>query len=390
MNKVKAIVGGLILTPKARIEDGVIIIEDGKIKSVGKKLDIPPSAEVIEASGKYVIPGLVDGHSHVGMVTDGLEWEWSDVNDYSGPVTAHMRALDGINLYDTGFEEALSEGVTTVYTGPGSSNPLGGIGLIAKTHSESKEKMIIKDFASVKMALGPKRNPTGSNPNVPYPTTRMGTVAMVRGMLARAKDYTEGRLDTGKLGKDEEMILDNLSRLLRGEVSAHIHTSNMPDEIYAVMRLLDEFGFKATMDHGFGSELIAEELAERGIPVIYGPLMMGRRSAGLMYVNDEAPGILTSQGVKVSIMTDNPVIPGKYLRLSACVAVKKGMDPEEALKAITINPAEMIGVGDRFGSIETGKDADIVILSGPPMKLKSRVEKVLIDGEVVYGKESTK
>jgi len=167
-------------------------------------------------------------------------------------------------------------------------------------------------------------------------------------------------------------------------VPAHIHTSNMPDELFAVIRIIDEFNIRATMDHGFGSELIAEKLAEKNIPVIYGPLMMAKKSSGAKYISDKAPGILSSKGVKTSIMTDHPVIPGKYLRLSAAVAVRNGMAPAEALKAITRNPAEAIGIGERLGGLEQGKDGDLVLLSGLPMKIKSIVEMVIINGEIAY------
>jgi len=380
----KAVIGGTVLTPNKTIEKGIILIEKGKIVSFGRGIKVPEEAEIIDAREKYVIPGFVDGHSHVGMVTDGIDWEDSDVNDYYGPITPQLRAIDGINLYDTGFEEALSGGVTTVYTGPGSSNPIGGIGAIVKTYGRTKEEMVIKDFASVKMALGPKRTPPESKPKRPYPTTRMGTVAMIRGALLRARDYVEGKLDPEKLDEEEKMRMETLSELIKRRVPAHIHTSNMPDEIFAVMRIIEEFNIKATIDHGFGSELVAEKIAKKKIPVIYGPLMMTKKSAGLKYISDKAPGILSSKGVKTSIMTDNPVIPGKYLRLSAAIAARNGMEQREALKAITINPAEAIGIGERLGSIEVGKDGDLVILSGPPLKVKSKIEMVIVNGEIAY------
>jgi imidazolonepropionase-like amidohydrolase len=247
--------------------------------------------------------------------------------------------------------------------------------------------MIVREFASVKMALGPKRTREDMRPKMPYPTTRMGTVAIVRAALLRAREYMEGRLDPERLDGEETLMLKILSELLKGKVPAHIHTSNMPDEIFSVIRIVDEFKIRATMDHGFGSELVAERVAESKIPVIYGPMMMARKSAGLKYVSDRTPGILTSKGVMTSIMTDHPVIPEKYLRLSAAVAVKNGMEPTEALKAITINPAQAIGISEKLGSIELGKDADLVVMSDKPLKVRSVVEMVLVNGEVVYQKQ---
>lgn len=209
----------------------------------------------------------------------------------------------------------------------------------------------------------------------------------MRAALLRAREYMEGRLDPEKLDGEETLMLKTLSELLKGTVPAHIHTSNMPDEIFSVIRIVDEFKIRATMDHGFGSELVAERVAESKIPVIYGPMMMARKSSGLKYVSDKAPGILASRGVMTSIMTDHPVIPEKYLRLSAVAAVKNGMEPTEALKAITVNPAQAIGIGERLGSIELGKDADLVILSDMPLKVRSTVEMVLVNGEVVNQKQ---
>jgi len=382
-NEMKAVIGGTILTPEKTIENGIILIKDGKIYGVGEDLKIPKDACTIDAKGKYVTPGLVDGHSHVGMVTDGIEWDDSDVNDFSGPVTIQMRAIDALNLYDGGFDEALSGGVTTVYTGPGSSNVFGGIGAILKTYAEKRENMVIKDFASIKMALGPKRT-RETKTKQPYPTTRMGTVALARSTLQRARDYLDGKLDRKTLDSDDTMMMEHLSELLKGNVPAHIHTSNMPDEILAAVRIIDEFKIRATIDHGFGSEHYADLLAEKGIPVIYGPVLMTKKRAGSKYISDKTPGILSSRGVKTSIMTDAPLIPGKNLLLSAIIAAKNGMDPGEALKAVTINPAESIGIGDRVGSIEPGKDGDLVIFSGHPLKVKTVVEKVLINGEIVF------
>ena len=382
-NEMKAVIGGTILTPEKTIENGIILIKDGKIYGVGEDLKIPKDACIIDAKGKYVIPGLVDGHSHVGMVTDGIEWDDSDVNDFSGPVTTQMRAIDALNLYDGGFDEALSGGVTTVYTGPGSSNVFGGIGAILKTYAENRENMVIKDFASIKMALGPKRS-RETKTKSPYPTTRMGTVALARSTLQKARDYLDGKLDRKTLDSEDTMMMEHLSDLLKGNVPAHIHTSNMPDEILAAVRIIDEFKIRATIDHGFGSEYYADLLAEKGIPVIYGPVLMTKKRAGSRYISDKTPGILSSRGVKTSIMTDTPLIPGKNLLLSAIIAAKNGMDPREALKAVTINPAESIGIGDRVGSIEPGKDGDLAILSGHPLKVKTVVEKVLINGEIVF------
>jgi imidazolonepropionase-like amidohydrolase len=380
---VKAIVGATILTPEQTIPRGIIIFDEGKIVNVGQGLKIPEEAEIIDAEGKYVSPGLVDGHSHIGMTTEGLDWEYGDANDFYGPLTTHLRAIDAVNLFDPGFKDAIEGGVTTVYTGPGSANVIGGIGLILKTFGRTPEEMIVKDFAGVKMATGAKRKREVKT-KMPYPTTKMGTVSLLKNMLQNTKRYMEGKIKTEKIAGEEEIAYQTLSRVLRREVPARIHTSLDPDEILAVINIAKEFNIKVTIDHGFGSQMVAEKLAEVNIPVISGPLLIARLSQMYKYVSDEIPAILSSKGVKTSIMTDHPVIAEKYLRILAIVAIMNGMSRKEALKAITINPAETIGVGDKVGSLEPGKDADILVFSDDPLKVKSKVEMVFLNGEKVY------
>jgi imidazolonepropionase-like amidohydrolase len=376
----KAIVGATILTPEQTIPNGIIIFNKGKIVNVGQNLRIPEEAEIIDAKGKYVTPGLVDAHSHIGMITEGLDWEYGDVNDFYSPLTAHLRAIDAVNLFDPAFKDAIEGGVTTVYTGPGSANVIGGIGLILKTFGKTPEEMVINDFAGIKIATGAKRRREVKS-KLPYPTTKMGTIALLRKMLQDTKRYMEGKL---KATGEEEMAYQALSKVLKREIPAKIHTSLDPDEILAAINIAKEFNIKITIDHGFGSQMVAEKLAEANIPVIAGPLMIAKLSPMYKYISDDIPAILSSKGVKTSIMTDHPVIAEKYLRISAIVAVMNGMNPKEALKAITINPAEAIGMGDRVGSLEPGKDADIVVFSDDPLKVKSKVEIVFLNGEKVY------
>jgi imidazolonepropionase-like amidohydrolase len=285
-----------------------------------------------------------------------------------------------VNLFDPAFKDAIEGGVTTVYTGPGSANVIGGIGLILKTFGKTPEEMVVNDFAGIKIATGAKRRREVKS-KLPYPTTKMGTIALLRKMLQDTKRYMEGKL---KATGEEEMAYQALSKVLKREIPAKIHTSLDPDEILAAINIAKEFNIKVTIDHGFGSQMVAEKLAEANIPVIAGPLMIAKLSPMYRYISDDIPAILSSKGVKTSIMTDHPVIAEKYLRISAIVAVMNGMNPKEALKAITINPAEAIGMGDRVGSLEPGKDADIVVFSDDPLKVKSKVEIVFLNGEKVY------
>jgi len=291
----KAIVGGTVLTPEETIPKGIIIFDKDKIVDVGREIKIPEEAEVINAENKYVIPGLVDAHSHIGMTTEGYDWEYGDANDFYSPLTPQLRAIDAINLFDPGFKDALEGGVTTVYTGPGSANVIGGIGLIAKTYGKTPEDMVINDFAGVKMATGAKRQ-REAKPKMPYPTTRMGTISMLRSMLIEAKKYMEGKLKSEKIEAEKEEAYKVLIRVLKREVPARIHTSLTPDEILAVANIAKEFNIRVTIDHGFGSQLVAEKLAEMGIPVISGPLMISRTSPLYKYVSRKVPEAISHSG----------------------------------------------------------------------------------------------
>ncbi len=386
----KALVGGRIITVKGPvINNGVILIgSDGRIKSVGKRgeITIPEEAEIIEVYGKTITPGFIDAHSHLGLIPEGLDWEYSDVNDYYSPITAHIRAIDALDPYDEGFKDAVAGGVTTIYTGPGSANVIGGIGLVMKTYGRNLDEIIVNSEAAVKMALGPKR-PREVKSKLPYPTSRMGTVAMLRQWLMRAREYMEGKIKDDKLDQDDKAILEVLSRVLRHEMLAKIHLSTSPDEIYAIVRIIKEFDLKATIDHVFGGQLLADILAREKIAVVYGPPMIARFASFFKYVDDRAPVVMYKHGVNVSIMTDHPVIPEKHLRLLAAVTVKNGLTLNEALELITINPAKQLGLEDRLGSIEPGKEADLVVASDHPVKPTSTIEMVFVRGELAYSRK---
>ncbi len=379
----KAIVGGTVLTGTGKeIEDGIILIDGKRLVYVGKTNNLPKDTEVINATGKFVSPGFVDAHSHIGMIPEGLDWEYSDVNDYSGPVTANLRAIDAVDIHDPAFRDAVEGGVTTVYTGPGSANVIGGVGLIMKTAGANLKEMVLASSAAIKMALGPKRKSEYAG-KAPYPTTRMGTVALLRDKLSKAKALNEGKLDTGKLEFEEKETLKLLAKALRQEISVKIHLSTSPDEICAALRIIDEFSLKATIDHVFGGQLVADEISKSGVPVVYGPPMIAKLYSAFRYVDDKAPVVMIRRGVPVSIMTDHPVIPERYLRFLAAIVVRNGATLNEALSMITINPAKALGIEKRVGSLEEGKDADVVISSAHPLMPYAVIEKVLINGKLV-------
>jgi imidazolonepropionase-like amidohydrolase len=368
-----AIKGGTVWTGIDTIENGVVLIEEKKIITVGQKVSIPYGCEVIDAHGKFVTPGLIDAHSHIGLIPEGLDWEYSDVNDFYGPITPQMRAIDAIDLRDAAFSDALNGGVTTVYTGPGSANVIGGIGLVLKTTGR-----ILKEEAALKAALGPKRSREYRSKE-PYPSTRMGTVALFRQVLEEAKLWME---DPTKVDQSKKHIYAIVARAIRRELSVKIHLSTSPDEITAAIRLIKEYNLDASIDHVFGGDLLAEEIKKAGIPVIYGPMMLSRLYLGFKYVNDRIPVELSKHGVLVALMTDHPVIPQKHLRLLATVAVRNGASYDEALKMITVNPAKILHMDDSVGTIEVGKDADLVVWNDHPLRPSSHPICVVVDGRV--------
>jgi imidazolonepropionase-like amidohydrolase len=368
-----AITGGTVWTGIDTIENGVVLIEEKKIIAVGQKVSISYGCEVIDAHGKFVTPGLIDAHSHIGLIPEGLDWEYSDVNDFYGPITPQMRAIDAIDLRDAAFSDALNGGVTTVYTGPGSANVIGGIGLVLKTTGR-----ILKEEAALKAALGPKRSREYRSKE-PYPSTRMGTVALFRQVLEEAKLWVE---DPTKVDQSKKHIYAIVARAIRRELPVKIHLSTSPDEITAAIRLIKEYNLDASIDHVFGGDLLAEEIKKAGIPVVYGPMMLSRLYSGFKYVNDRIPVELCEHGVLVALMTDHPAIPQKHLRLLATVAVRNGASYDEALKMITVNPAKILHMDDAVGTIEVGKDADLVVWIDHPLRPSSHPICVDVDGRV--------
>ncbi len=368
------------------IENGSILIEDGKIKEVGKDLVAPLDAQVIDAGGRMVLPGFIDGHTHLGMWEEGIGFEGSDGNEMVDPVTPHLRAIDAINPMDEGFELAYKAGITSVVTGPGSANVIGGFATAIKTYGKRVDDMIIKDPVAMKIAFGenPKRVYNSQNKS---PITRMATAAILRESLFKAKAYLEKKErangDPSKM-PEFDLKMESLAMVLKREIplKAHAHRA---DDIFTALRIAKEFNVDITLEHCTEGHLIADYLQEEGKGAFVGPTLSNKSKVELRNLSFETPGILNKKGIKLGITTDAPVIPLQYLPICAGLAVKSGMDEMEALKAITIYPAEIVGIGDRVGSIEVGKDADIVIFDGNPIKdLGCETFATIINGEVVY------
>lgn len=376
---------GKVLTMAGEVyEQGDVLIDGDKIKAVGENLDAPEGAQIIDARGMWVMPGIIDAHSHIGMWEDGIGFEGADGNEATDPVTPHLRAIDGINPDDNCFKEAREHGITTVVTGPGSANVIGGQFAAIKTYGRRIDDMIVKEPLALKVAFGenPKRVYNGKGR---APSTRMATAAILRENLVKAQEYKK-KLERGKKDPDKmperDLKMEILVKVLNREIpiKAHAHRA---DDILTALRIAKEFNLDITIDHCTEGHKIVDFLLEENAKVIVGPLLSDRSKVELRNMTFKAPGILSKAGVKVAMATDHPVIPQQYLPVCAAIAVKEGMDEMEALKSITINAAEITGIADRVGSLEPGKDADVVVYDGHPLDIRTKTVWVFVNGHAV-------
>jgi imidazolonepropionase-like amidohydrolase len=396
--KVMTITGGTL----AR---GTVLVENGRIAAVGEDIEIPEDAQVVDATGKVVMPGLIDAHCHVGLFPDGIGWEHSDGNEMTDPITPHLRALDAVHPDDPAFKELVAAGVTTVLTGPGSGNLIGGQWVCLKTVPKpSVEQMVLLEPAGMKMALG-------ENPKRVYgeqkkaPSTRMGNAATLRAALVDAQNYMEkwlryedelaavqAKREAGEEDvqppkpPERDLKLEALGKVLRREMKARVH-AHRADDMLTAIRIAEEFELDLTLEHATEGYKIADILAAKRIPVTAGPILFSREKYELREMTPKNPGAMAKAGVKVAIQTDE-MSAVKYLTINAALAVREGMPEEAALEAITIKAAEIIGVADRVGSLEVGKDADLVVFSEHPFDYRTVVELVLVDGQVAYKRKA--
>lgn len=379
------IINGIIHTMDGPVmENGYVAVSGSKIARVGPMEDCPArwEGEVIDAEGGHVCPGFIDAHCHLGMFGDSLGFESEDGNEETDPCTPQLRAIDAVNPLDRCFSEARAAGVTTVLTGPGSANPVSGQFAALKTDGRWVDAMVVKAPVSMKLALG-------ENPKQVYhdrdetPVTRMATAAIIRENLRKAVEYGE-KLD--KAARDEDADppdydakLEALLPVVRGELPVHIH-AHRADDIATGIRIAKEFKLKCVIVHGTEGHLIPELLAGEHVPVITGPALGDRSKPELANMTLKNPLILSRAGVDVAICTDHPEVPIQYLPLCAALAVKGGMDPEEALAAITVNAARIAGLDSSLGSLTPGKEADIVITDRHPLELLGEVRGVWMGG----------
>lgn len=364
------------------IPKGYVEFEAGKIKAVGPMEDCPREGPALDVAGGHIVPGFVDAHCHLGMEGDALGFESDDCNESTDPSTPHLRALDAVNPLDRCFREAREGGVTTVLTGPGSANPVSGQSLVMKTVGTWADKMVLKAPAAMKMALG--ENPKSVyNERKETPITRMATAGIIREELSKTLEYID-RQDKADTEEDTDPPdfdpkLEALIPVLRGELPVHIH-AHRADDIATAVRICREYGLRYVIVHGTEGHLLAEDLAEAGTRVITGPILTDRCKPELANQTIANPARLAAAGVSIAICTDHPVTPIQYLPLCAAMAVRGGLEPEAALRAITLGGAELAGVEKRVGSLTPGKDADVVVTSAHPLDWLGRVEHVFIDG----------
>jgi imidazolonepropionase-like amidohydrolase len=385
-----AITGGRVVPIEGEpIEGGTVVITDGRIAAVaGPDFTPPDGAARVDATGKWVLPGFIDAHTHLGAREEGEGWAGHDTNELTGPVQAHVRVLDAINPADEGFRDALAGGVLAAGITPGSGNPIGGQTVAVRCWGLTVDDMVLRSPAGMKSALGenPKRVLGERRVN---PSSRLGTAAAIRSALVDAAAYLAKEEDQKNSSERSgaplarDLKLEALARVLRREIPWRQHC-HRADDIATALRLAAEFGYDLVLDHCTEGYLLVEKIAAAGVPVVTGPLITARSKVELRNRTLANPGVLAAAGITVAIATDHPVVPVHLLVLQAALAVKEGMDREAALRAVTINPATIMRVDDRIGSLVPGKDADLVIWSGDPFDVMSRAEVAYIGGREVY------
>ena len=369
------------------IERGSILIKDGKIAAIGTDIPVPEGAEVIDAQGRWVQPGIIEAHSHLGVMEQDVAAAGDDTNEMVEPCTPHLRAIDAINPRDTGLRDAIEAGITAAWMTPGSANVIGGQAATCRTWGATVEEMVLKPYSAMKGALGenPKRiySPKGKI------TTRMGSAGYARELFYKAKNYMqkqEAARQSGGAMPDYDPKLEPVCAVLRREVPLRMH-AHRQDDIMTAIRLAREFDYDLIIEHCSEGYMIADQIAAeprvKGVTV--GPILTARGKIETANKVWEAAGIMQRAGLVTAIITDHPVTPVQYLPLCAALCNKAGMDEEEALKAITINAAILAGVADRVGSLEVGKEADIAIFTGHPFDVwRTETVATIVAGQVVY------
>ncbi|HHW07314.1 MAG TPA: amidohydrolase [Clostridia bacterium] len=378
-----ALTNGRILTMSGQdYERGTVLVREDKILAVGDRIAIPDGTEVIDVRGQTIMPGLIDAHCHLGIYEEIYRIEGNDANETSNPLTPELRAVDGINPFDRGFQDALAGGVTCVGVCPGSANVIGGACTAVKTFGSVVDHMIVKEITGMKVAFG-------ENPKRVYgeqkkmPVTRMAVAAMLRQKLAQARAYLQKKAGAAGTPVEVDYGLEQLALVLQQEIPLRAH-AHRADDIMTALRLAKEFQVPLVIEHCTEGHLIVDELRAAGVPAVVGPSLTSRAKVELKERTFKTPSLLSQAGVKVAICTDHPEVPVQYLSLCAALAVREGMEEREALKAITVHAAEILGIEHRVGSLAPGKDADLIVVDGSILEVKSRVKMVLVNGKEAW------
>lgn len=382
--------GKILTMAGAAYESACLLTENGKIKKIAERIEEKENADgvVLDVKGAWVLPGLIDAHSHIGIFEEKKGKIGDNSNETTEPITPYIKALDAINPMDAAFHSAIKAGVTSVMVGPGSSNVVGGQFVFIKTNGRCIDEMVVLEPAAMKVAFG--ENPiTNYGGNNQMPSSRMTIAAMLREELFEAKRYFESKKAALENGKDfeEDFRKECWLPVLRKEIpiKAHAHRA---DDILTAIRIAKLFDLNLTLDHCTEGHLIAGEIKASGFPAIIGPSLASKNKTETQYLDFKTAGVLAKAGVKVAITTDHPVSLIQCLPLCAGIAAKEGLGIEEGLRAITINAAEICNVASRVGSLEVGKDADIAIFDGNPMETFTSCLYTIIDGKIVYRADS--
>jgi imidazolonepropionase-like amidohydrolase len=359
-----------------------ILVSDGKIADISENISAETNGlKVLDLKEKFVFPGLIDCHTHLGIIEEATGKIGVDNNEISDPVTPHLNSIDGINPFDISFKDAVRSGVTCVMSGPGSNNVVGGQNIAIKTCGSIIDRMIVKNPAGFKISLG-------ENPISTYgiddkcPVTRMGVAALIRELFMRTEDYIV-RKENGKI-EERDMKLEAVIPVLKGNIPLRVH-AHRADDIVTAVRIAAEFNIsKLVIEHGTEAHLVKEYLKEKNIPVAYGPLLTPRIKMELKARNYKSLGELAEAGIKTALITDHPYNSIEHLRTVAAIAISEGLAYKDAVKSITINPAEILECQDRLGKLEVGFEADIAVYDGDPLDIKSKVSITMIGGEIVY------
>ncbi len=379
------------------IEHGVLVVANGKIVAVGEegKIKIPRGATVEDATGKIVMPGIVDSHSHIGIIANPLAQDSGDANESSGPIEPGLRAMDAIDPADPNIRMATAGGITTANIMPGSGNVMGGQTAYVKLRGNTIEQMLIPGtIGGMKMANG--ENPKHYGAKDKAPMTRMEEAALARGIYEKATQYkakweaynkASAAGDKTARQPDRDLDLEPVVEVLEGKRTVHNHT-HRADDIMTALRLSDEFHYHLVVQHGTESCLVVDELAKRHIPVSFTIVDSLGGKFETINLDLGCPGTLEKAGIKVALNTDDPITSSRLIIRQAALAVRGGMSEEAALKGLTIYPAEMLDLGNRVGTLEPGKDADFIVLSGPPFSVYSHVLETWIEGQKVFDRSN--